>query len=91
MNATLLVAQGDASMTLNGLKVGDDGTYICTVSIGSFQAQQIVQLHVVRESQTIDLVQLAEDFMHLPGPYPCFALISRAARHFSLGGAADSQ
>lgn len=48
VNATRVVAEGDASVTLSRLKVRDDGTYICTVSVGPFHAQQIVQLHVVQ-------------------------------------------
>lgn len=58
MNATRVVAEGDASLTLSRLKVRDDGTYICTVSVGPFHAQQIVQLHVVRECQMIHLICL---------------------------------
>ena len=50
VDAALLVGQGNASLTLARLKVSDEGTYICTVSTGLYQAQQVIQLHVTRES-----------------------------------------
>lgn len=46
VDAALLVADGNASMTLRKLKVSDEGTYICTVKVGGFHAQQTVKLHV---------------------------------------------
>ncbi len=49
MNATQVVGEGDASVTLTKLKVLDEGTYICTVSIGLFHAQQVIQLHIIRK------------------------------------------
>ncbi|XP_029283490.1 tapasin-related protein [Cottoperca gobio] len=48
MKASEVVGQGNASVTLTELKVSDVGTYICTVSVGAFHAQQVVQLHVVQ-------------------------------------------
>ncbi|KAG1925376.1 tapasin-related protein [Pimephales promelas] len=48
--ADLLVRDGNASLTMQRLKVTDEGTYICTVGSGEFQTQQIVQLHITRES-----------------------------------------
>ncbi|XP_023282183.1 tapasin-related protein [Seriola lalandi dorsalis] len=48
MDAAQVVGEGNASVTLNKLKVVDEGTYICTVSLGPFHAQQIIQLHVVQ-------------------------------------------
>ena len=50
VDAALLVGEGNASVSLSTLKVSDEGTYICTVSTGVFQAQQVIQLHVIRES-----------------------------------------
>ncbi|KAJ3597475.1 hypothetical protein NHX12_000998, partial [Muraenolepis orangiensis] len=46
VDVALLVAGGNASMTLRELKVSDEGTYICTINIGIFQAQQTIKLHV---------------------------------------------
>ncbi|XP_029359924.1 tapasin-related protein [Echeneis naucrates] len=46
MDASLVVGDGNASLTLNKLKVLDEGTYICTVSLGLFHAQQVIQLHI---------------------------------------------
>uniref|UniRef100_A0A4W5MXI4 TAP binding protein like n=1 Tax=Hucho hucho TaxID=62062 RepID=A0A4W5MXI4_9TELE len=48
VDAALLVGQGNASLTLARLKVSDEGTYICTVSTGLYQAQQVIQLHVTQ-------------------------------------------
>lgn len=48
--ATLLPEQllraGDASLTLPGLGVKDEGTYICQVTTSRYQAQQIIQLNI---------------------------------------------
>ncbi|NXF45843.1 TPSNR protein, partial [Oceanites oceanicus] len=41
-----LVGSGDASLNLQGVSVGDEGTYICLVSTPLHQAQHIIQLHV---------------------------------------------
>lgn len=49
MDAARVANEGDASVTLNKLKVFDEGTYICTVSLGIFHAQQIIQLHIIRK------------------------------------------
>ncbi|XP_067094871.1 tapasin-related protein isoform X2 [Osmerus mordax] len=48
VDAALLVGEGNASVSLSTLKVSDEGTYICTVSTGLFQAQQVIQLHVIQ-------------------------------------------
>lgn len=52
LNVTQVV-DGDASVTLTKLKVRDEGSYICTVSLGPFKAQQIVQLHLLRECSVV--------------------------------------
>lgn len=49
MDAAQVVSEGNASVTLTKLKVLDEGTYICTVSIGLFHAQQVIQLHIIRK------------------------------------------
>ncbi|NXV87386.1 TPSNR protein, partial [Calonectris borealis] len=41
-----LLGSGDASLSLQGVSVGDEGTYICLVSTPLHQAQHIIQLHV---------------------------------------------
>lgn len=51
MDVAQLVAEGNASVTLSKLQVVDEGTYICTVSVGLFQAQQVIYLHVTQPPQ----------------------------------------
>nr|XP_046255194.1 tapasin-related protein [Scatophagus argus] len=46
VDAVQVVSNGDASVTLTKLKVADEGTYICTVNIGPFHTQQVIQLHI---------------------------------------------
>ncbi|NXJ65561.1 TPSNR protein, partial [Rostratula benghalensis] len=41
-----LLGSGDASLSLERVSVGDEGTYICLVSTPLHQAQHIIQLHV---------------------------------------------
>ncbi|NXT82577.1 TPSNR protein, partial [Zapornia atra] len=41
-----VLGSGDASLRLQGVSVGDEGTYICLVSTTQHQAQHIIQLHV---------------------------------------------
>ncbi|NXP46058.1 TPSNR protein, partial [Heliornis fulica] len=41
-----LLGSGDASLRLQEVSVGDEGTYICLVSTSQHQAQHIIQLHV---------------------------------------------
>lgn len=57
LDAALLLHEGDASITLSRLQVEDEGTYICTVSVGRFHAQQVVQLHISQPPQ----VSLSEE------------------------------
>ncbi|XP_060778006.1 tapasin-related protein isoform X2 [Neoarius graeffei] len=47
-NSTLLISDGNASLTMDKLKVTDEGTYICTITSGPFQTQQIVQLNILQ-------------------------------------------
>ncbi|XP_030393556.1 tapasin-related protein isoform X4 [Gopherus evgoodei] len=42
-----LLETGDASLSLHGVGVGDEGTYICLVSTHQHQAQNIIQLQLV--------------------------------------------
>ncbi|NXJ78548.1 TPSNR protein, partial [Trogon melanurus] len=41
-----LLDSGDASLSLQGVNVGEEGTYICLVSTLLHQTQHIIQLHV---------------------------------------------
>lgn len=47
-DSDLLIRDGNASLTLKKLKVSDEGAYICTVTSGQFQTQQIIQLHIIQ-------------------------------------------
>ncbi|XP_024861544.1 tapasin-related protein isoform X2 [Kryptolebias marmoratus] len=58
--------QGNVSLSLNKLKVMDEGTYICTVSIGHFHAQQVIQLHIIQPPQ----VSLSEEKLVLNAKTP---------------------
>lgn len=49
MDAVQVLGEGNVSLSLNELKVLDEGTYICTVSLGHFHAQQVIQLHIIRK------------------------------------------
>lgn len=44
-----LLGSGDASLSLQGVSVEDEGTYICLVSTLLHQAQHIIHLHVAGE------------------------------------------
>lgn len=46
VDVALLVEEGNASVTLRKLKVSDEGSYICTVDVGLFNIQQVIQLSV---------------------------------------------
>nr|XP_040021739.1 tapasin-related protein [Gasterosteus aculeatus aculeatus] len=48
MDASQIAGEGNVSVILTKLKVLDEGTYICTVSIGLFHAQQVIQLQVIQ-------------------------------------------
>ncbi|XP_072535695.1 tapasin-related protein [Salminus brasiliensis] len=47
-DSVLLIRDGNASLTMKKLKVSDEGTYICTITSGVFQTQQIIQLHITQ-------------------------------------------
>ncbi|XP_070691528.1 tapasin-related protein [Pempheris klunzingeri] len=64
MDAALVVGEGNASVTLTRLKVLDEGTYICTVSLGPFHAQQVIQLHIIQPPH----VSLSEEKLVLKTP-----------------------
>ncbi|XP_074509454.1 tapasin-related protein [Sebastes fasciatus] len=49
VDVSQVVGEGNASVTLTKLKASDEGTYICTVSVGLFHAQQVIQLHVTQQ------------------------------------------
>ncbi|XP_033837031.1 tapasin-related protein [Periophthalmus magnuspinnatus] len=57
VSAEQVVSEGNASLTLSDLKVEDEGTYICAVSIGKFHAQQVMLLNVIKLPE----VSLSED------------------------------
>uniref|UniRef100_H3CRH5 TAP binding protein like n=1 Tax=Tetraodon nigroviridis TaxID=99883 RepID=H3CRH5_TETNG len=53
VNLTQVVAEGDASVFLSNLKVRDEGSYICSVRLGPFHAQQIIRLHLFQPPQVL--------------------------------------
>ncbi|NXN31542.1 TPSNR protein, partial [Nycticryphes semicollaris] len=73
-----LLGSGDASLSLEGVSVGDEGTYICLVSTPLHQAQHIIQLHVAappRVRVIPEVVSLERDVMitltcNIAGYYP---------------------
>ncbi|XP_035261871.1 tapasin-related protein isoform X2 [Anguilla anguilla] len=48
VDPALAVQEGNVSLTLRKVTVPDEGTYICTVGIGLYQAQQVIQLHLTQ-------------------------------------------
>ncbi|XP_038140139.1 tapasin-related protein [Cyprinodon tularosa] len=52
-----VLSEGNVSMSLTELKVVDEGTYICTVNLGPFHAQQVIQLRINQPPQ----VSLSEE------------------------------
>ncbi|KAE8289356.1 Tapasin [Larimichthys crocea] len=82
IEAAQVVGEGDASLTLNKLKILDEGTYICTVSIGHFHAQQVIQLHVIQPPE----VSLSEEKLVLKANSPQ-TLSCHCAKYYPL----DSQ
>lgn len=49
VDAAQLLSEGNVSLSLTDVKVVDEGTYICTVSLGHFHAQQVIQLRIIRK------------------------------------------
>ncbi|XP_068591467.1 tapasin-related protein [Cebidichthys violaceus] len=79
MDASQIVGEGDASVTLTKLKVLDEGTYICTISIGLFHAQQVVQLQVIQPPH----VSLSEEKLVLKTKSPQ-TLSCHCAKYYPL-------
>ncbi|XP_069889961.1 tapasin-related protein-like [Dipodomys merriami] len=46
LDPTRLLAAGDATLTLAGLTLKDEGTYVCQVTTTAYQAQQVIQLSI---------------------------------------------
>lgn len=57
VDAAQLLSEGNVSLSLSDVKVLDEGTYICTVSLGHFHAQQVIQLSIIQPP----LVSLSEE------------------------------
>ncbi|KAL4616767.1 tapasin-related protein [Arapaima gigas] len=71
VDSGLAVQERNVSLSLRALRVTDEGSYICTVSSALFQAQQVVQLHVVqmpRVSLSVDKSAFRDD---MPGRASC--------------------
>ncbi|KFZ47325.1 Tapasin-related protein, partial [Antrostomus carolinensis] len=61
VDVTELLGSGDASLDLQGVSVGDEGTYICLVSTPLHQAQHTIQLHVA-EPPRVHMIPAAVSF-----------------------------
>ncbi|NXA41900.1 TPSNR protein, partial [Eudromia elegans] len=79
-----LLGSGDASLNLQGVSVGDEGTYICLVSTPQHQIQQIIQLQVA-EPPRVRVIPAQVSFerdvtttltCHIDGYYPLDVLVS---------------
>ncbi|NWY49178.1 TPSNR protein, partial [Chionis minor] len=79
-----LLGSGDASLSLQGVSVEDEGTYICLVSTPQHQAQHIIQLHVA-EPPRVRVVPAVVSFerdvtttltCHIAGYYPLDVSVS---------------
>ncbi|XP_074540030.1 tapasin-related protein [Halichoeres trimaculatus] len=79
IDAASVVNEGNASMTLNELEVKDEGTYICTVSVGPFHAQQVMHLHVIQPPH----VSLSEEMLYLQTNSPT-KLSCHSAKYYPL-------
>ncbi|XP_041124394.1 tapasin-related protein isoform X2 [Polyodon spathula] len=55
IDSARLVAHRNASLLLPGFQVADEGTYICIVTAGPYQAQQVIQVQV-QEPPSVNLV-----------------------------------
>ena len=78
VDAVQVVGEGNASVTLTKLKIMDEGTYICTVSIGLFHAQQVIQLHIIRKfpPSSLNLEKSTEHLSCCPLVSLCFRTTS---------------
>uniref|UniRef100_UPI0037E77D48 tapasin-related protein n=1 Tax=Semicossyphus pulcher TaxID=241346 RepID=UPI0037E77D48 len=79
-----VVGEGNTSVTLNKLKVVDEGTYICTVSVGLFHAQQVIHLHVIQPPH----VSLSEEKLVLKSTSPTM-LSCHCAKYYPLDAQMD--
>ncbi|XP_068616491.1 tapasin-related protein [Brachionichthys hirsutus] len=79
VNASRVVSEGDASVTLSNLKVPDEGTYICTVTLGLFHGQQAIRLHVAQPPH----VSLSEEKLVFKSKSPQ-TLSCHSARYYPL-------
>ncbi|XP_075468814.1 tapasin-related protein isoform X2 [Ascaphus truei] len=56
MEPGALSGRGDASLTIRAVRVQDEGTYICAVTLGEHRVHQILQLQV-REPPRVTIIQ----------------------------------
>ncbi|NXW41375.1 TPSNR protein, partial [Nyctiprogne leucopyga] len=83
VDVTELLGSGDASLSLQGVSVGDEGTYICLVSTPLHQAQHTIQLRVAappRVHMIPAVVSFERDVMtltcNIAGYYPLDVSVS---------------
>ncbi|KAJ8289890.1 hypothetical protein GJAV_G00006460 [Gymnothorax javanicus] len=61
-----VIGEGNVSLSLTKVMVPDEGTYICIVSAGQYQAQQVIQLHLTQPPQ----VSLSHDTLRFENGLP---------------------
>lgn len=86
MDVSEVVGAGNVSVSLSRLKVVDEGTYICTVSLGPFHSQQVIQLHVIRKCRSNVITSFKRASTARPSVLPMFLCVSRAAPCHPLRG-----